>query len=286
MDWVDLHTHTLASDGTFAPEALVQLAAEIGLRALAVTDHDTVSAVPAAVACGSVKGVEIIPGIELSCRHGDMEIHMLGYYLDCTAPDLCAALRGILDDRTTRNAETVRRLRDAGYPISLEILRENYDTKAIGRTHMADWLVRQGCAQSIDWVFQNLLSEGCPCFVPRRILPMDRAVAIIRSAGGVAVLAHPLSYKMTRAALPNLLAAGRICGVQGVEAVYPGYTETDVREIQVLAAANGMISTGGSDFHGAHRSQVMLGAVRVPYAAVDSLRHLCRRGDKKAPDDF
>lgn len=277
---IDLHIHTTASDGTFTPSALVEQAKAAGLEALAITDHDTMAGVPGAMAAGAALGVQVLGGIEISTDYRGEDTHVLGYGLRPDAPELGPVLDWVQQDRRRRNARIAQRMNRDGIRVSLGELEEQNPGATIGRPHFARVLVDQGRADSVSDAFARFLNPGKCYYLPRTYLPMDRAVDIIRRSGGVAVLAHPLQYGYSQADLRRLVADAAGLGVGGMEIYYTGYTREQREMLSALAEEFRLFATGGSDFHGANKPQIVLGALEVPPQCLQDLR--ARLGEVEA----
>lgn len=277
---IDLHIHTTASDGTFTPSALVEQAKAAGLEALAITDHDTMAGVPEAMAAGAALGVQVLGGIEISTDYRGEDTHVLGYGLRPDDPELGPVLDWVQQDRRRRNARIAQRMNRDGIRVSLGELEEQNPGATIGRPHFARVLVDQGRADSVSDAFARFLNPGKCYYLPRTYLPMDRAVDIIRRSGGVAVLAHPLQYGYSQADLRHLVADAAGLGVGGMEIYYTGYTREQREMLSALAEEFRLFATGGSDFHGANKPQIVLGALEVPPQCLQDLR--ARLGEVEA----
>ncbi|MDI3338902.1 MAG: PHP domain-containing protein [Sphaerobacter sp.] len=271
---IDLHTHTTASDGTTSPADLVAEARARGIHVLAVTDHDSTDGLDEAMAAGHRLGVTIIPGVELGTEPGRGEVHLLGYFIDHQDPTFQQRLATFRAGRERRVEAIVERLRQLGVPIELAHVRQHAAGGAIGRAHVARALVAQGYAASVDDAFARYLGYGRPAYVPRVRLSAPEAVVLIHAAGGVAVLAHPLTVD----ALEDELAALVAAGLDGIEVYYAAYSPAEHAMLAALAARYGLIPTGGSDYHGpGQREGRELGAAPVPPATVARLRRAARR---------
>ncbi|PWK15503.1 PHP domain-containing protein [Tumebacillus permanentifrigoris] len=267
MAIADLHAHTTASDGTFAPRELVELAKKNGLAAVAITDHDTTDGLAEAEATGRELGVEVVPGIELSTVFEGKEVHVLGYFYDPEHPELLRLTRMMRDDRINRMDKMIARLQEAG----LDITREEVQAEAqgaIGRPHFARVLMKKGYVSTMPEAFDKYLTYGKPGYVARIKVAPEEAVRVILAAGGVPVVAHPGLLDKDYL-FDSLVPAGLI----GLEAFHPDHSEEKRRHYQALAAQHGLLATGGSDFHGAgaeHRGE--LGSVNVPLDIVRQLQ--------------
>lgn len=267
---VDLHTHSTWSDGLLSPTVLVEEAASRGVGALALTDHDTVAGIPEARAAGERLGVEVVPGVELSTSLGrGGEIHLLGYFIDIGDATLLAQLDEYARARAERMERMIDRLLRVGAPIDPERVREIAGHGTVGRPHLARALIEAGHAADLSDAFDRYIGGGRPAYVPRpRVDPGD-AIALVRGAGGVAVLAHPFSVGGVEPVLDRLVPAG----LAGMEVEYGEYGPEDREILREIAARRGLIATGGSDYHGPDRRAAReLGSVPVTLDAVAALR--------------
>lgn len=274
---IDLHTHTTASDGTFTPAQLAELAAKQGLSAVAITDHDTVLGYPELKAAGERLGIETVPGIEISTKYG-RAVHILGYYIDPHSPELEPVLNWVVHDRDERNEKMCALMAADGLPVSYEDMKRRFG-EVIGRPHFAGLLVELGLASSVKDAFDRYVEKGQRYYVPRTILPIERAIEIIRLAGGVPVLAHPFQYRLDDAGLRELIEYCMAQGLRGMECRYSGYDREQSAYLEALAGEYGLIKTGGSDFHGSNKPHIALGTgiagnLSVPYEWLDILRQL------------
>jgi predicted metal-dependent phosphoesterase TrpH len=249
---------------------LVEEAALRGVRILALTDHDTVAGIGEARVAGDRLGVEIIPGVELSAAlPGGGEVHLLGYFVDVDDPALLAQLAGYARARAERMERMVERLSRIGAPVAPARVREIAGHGTVGRPHLGRALVEAGFAEDLSDAFARYIGGGKPAFVPRpRVDPRD-AIALVRAAGGVPVLAHPFSTGGAEGVLDRLVPAG----LAGMEVDYGEYSPEDREILRHIAARRGLIATGGSDYHGPDRRAAReLGSTPVPLAAVAALR--------------
>jgi 3',5'-nucleoside bisphosphate phosphatase len=249
---------------------LVEEAASRGVRILALTDHDTVAGIDEARVAGERLGVEIIPGVELSAAlPTGGEVHLLGYFVEIDDPGLLAQLAGYARARAERMERMVERLSRIGAPVALERVREIAGHGTVGRPHLGRALVEAGYAEDLSDAFDRYIGSGKPAFVPRpRVDPRD-AIALVRAAGGVPVLAHPFSIRGVESVLDRLVPAG----LAGMEVDYAEYSPEDREILREIATRRGLIATGGSDYHGPDRRIAReLGSAGVPIAAVTALR--------------
>ena len=257
MERIDLHVHTLASDGSDAPETVVRKAAAAGLRAVAITDHDTFAGLPEALAAGTARGIEVVPGVELSTVWGGEEVHLLGYYMDTDNAALRALMTRATDERNARNETMVQRLHDAGYPITMAELHAAFPG-------------------------QTVLGRGKRFYVPRYNIPLEDSVRALRAAGGVPVVAHLFKYRFDDAQRTAMLSAAADAGALGLEVRYTTYTPEQTAAAQALAERFGLAPSGGSDYHGLRKPDIALGSGRgdlcVPYAYLAGVKTLAGRG--------
>jgi predicted metal-dependent phosphoesterase TrpH len=256
---VDLHSHSTASDGSCEPERLIELALELHLSALALTDHDTLAGITRAKARAAGTGLRFITGVEIEIERETGEFHLLGLGLEGDRRNLDEALTRVQAARRERNARMVDKLQKGGIPITLAELAEVAGGEIISRAHFARLLVRKKVVSSIDTAFKRLIGKGMPYYEPRACLSLREATGLIGEAGGVAVIAHPISLGLHGPALRTFVTACRDQGVAGLEAWHPNQPVKECRRLERLARGLGMIVTGGSDFHGEHLPQRKLG---------------------------
>ncbi len=266
---VDLHCHSIASDGFLTPEALIAKAASLKLRALALTDHDTVSGIDAAVSAALEAGIEFVPGIELSSNSGNAEIHLLGYFVDPASTSLAAHLVWCQEKRIDRIVQICEKLTWAGLPLTLDDVMAFAGAGSVGRPHVAQAMIARGYVSSIGDAFHRYIGMGKPGYVRRENIPPAAAIEVILNAGGAAVLAHPYATPACLQLLPELIAAG----LAGLEAWYGEYDPSSRQHLAAIASQHGLIATGGSDYHGdGFKEGRGLGTVDVPYEAIAQLR--------------
>jgi 3',5'-nucleoside bisphosphate phosphatase len=272
---VDLHAHTLASDGSDRPEELVAAAAAAGVGTLAVTDHDTVAAVAEARAAGERLGVEVLAGCEVTATVGDRVVHVLVYGEGLLEPDLADAVEVARRGRDERNltiGERLERLCGVGHADAVELACGS----ALSRAHFARALVARGAVADVAEAFDRYLSSGRPAYVPAPSVSVTDAVALAAKAGGVAVLAHP--GRLAPAERDRVVAEALEAGVDGVEVWHSQHDQALCRSLAALAERRGLLATGGSDYHGRHKPDVHLGSgaggnVDVPGERLAALRH-------------
>ena len=247
---IDLHTHSNYSDGTLTPTELVNLAREKKISALALTDHDTMAGVEEAVRAGEMMGVEIIPGIEISVLHDKVEYHILGYWADSQNSVLAEALAILQGARSERNSRILQKLNELGIPATNDELERVSEQGQTGRPHIARLLVRYGAVKTITQAFDQFLKKGAVAYVSRFAYTAIEAVSLIRQAGGLAVLAHPIQNDPELTRLPLVLAGLVPAGLDGLEVYYPTHSHKIKKKLRALAEQNNLLLTGGSDYHG------------------------------------
>lgn len=262
--------HTTASDGTYAPEDLVRFAKAKGLAAIAITDHDVTDGVEEGIRVGREIGLEVLPGVEINTDHGDTEIHVLGYCMDLTNPELIKTMDWLRDGRVDRARVMVEKLNALGYAMSWERVLEIAGPGAIGRPHIAEALIEAGHVPTRKEAFTRFLANDGPAYVPRARFDAVDAIRLIRGAGGVPVAAHPAKIH-DDSLLPGLVDRG----LGGLEAFHSDHTTEQAEHYVRLAHDLGVLWTGGSDFHGNMESRP-LGGVTVPYTQVEQLKAAAR----------
>ena len=267
----DLHLHTSASDGTYEPEELVRLACELRFDAIAVTDHDSVASVEAAVDAGRRLGVQVIAGVELSTRFDDVEAHLVGLFIDPTNAGLTALIDRAVEERRTRLVRITERLAEEGIDVSADDILDEAAGGSVGRVHLAEALVRSGHTSSISESFVRFLAEGRPAYVPKWSPSPETCCRTIREAGGVAVFAHPGDF-IDELRVKHFVTAG----CRALEAYYPTYGRTLTETYVKLADRLDVGVSGGSDCHGARKKRAFFGTVSVPMTCVEDLER--RRG--------
>lgn len=286
MNQVDLHTHTTASDGAFTPAQLVYRASRLGLTVMSVTDHDTVAGVREAQAAGASLGVEVIPGVEINTDVPSAEVHVLGYFVDPDHAELNEQLATIREGRVARARSMAEVLTAMGAPVDFERILQIAGEGSVGRPHVAQALLEAGHVTSYGQAFEKYIGRNSPAYVERTRFSPGQACALIRRAGGLPVLAHPVffdQYGMIKARfdetslLPEMLAAG----LAGIEVYYPGYDAVTIEWLLKLARQHGLLATGGTDFHNIRPNEPDLGGVYVPMKVVRRLKERFAAGSPK-----
>jgi len=275
---IDLHTHTLASDGLMDAATLVAEAGSRGVGLLAVSDHDTTAGVDEAVAAGKKAGVEVWPAVELSCDVDAGEAHVLGYFVDHRRNWLQVLLGRLREGRADRAARMVGRLTALGVPVTYERVATLAAGGAIGRLHVARALVEAGHVRHTAEAFDRFIGHGGPAYAERVKLTPVQAIEIIRASGGLAVLAHP-GWGTGDEMIRDLVEAG----LDGLEIYYPDHSPSQVEQYRGLAERLGLLMTGGTDFHGGSMAtRVPVGSQYVPESIVAPMREAAARRHPQA----
>ncbi|MES9606880.1 PHP domain-containing protein [Actinomadura sp. NPDC000929] len=280
---IDLHCHSDASDGTRPPAEVVRRARENGVDVVALTDHDTVAGWDEAAA-SLPDGLALVPGIELSCKEDDRSLHLLGYLFDPAEPVLAAELARIRDDRVVRARGMVERLNELGAEVGWDTVRALATGEAVGRPHIARAMVEAGVIETADEAFTpRWIAQGGRAYVERYALDAERAIELVRAAGGVCVLAHPRARRRGYVFGDEVIERLAAAGLAGVETDHPDHTPEDRARLRDLAAALGLAVTGSSDDHGAFTGD-RIGVETTAPDAFDTLRAAATGGDLRLPD--
>ncbi len=279
MRIVDFHTHSTASDGSFTPTELMKYAAEKGLDAIALTDHDTLSGLPEARAAAERTGVRLISGAEFSTTYENISLHIVGLFLPEDSPEILSKLEYMQKKRIERNKKMLENLQKEGVEITFEELRERFpDSSITSRAHIARIMKEKGYVGSNTEAFERYLGDRCKSYVKKESLNPEETIALIKNAGGVSVWAHPLHCKLSKENTAKTAAYLKNVGLDAIEAYYPTYTSADTRFMLGLAESIGLALSGGSDFHGSNEPKLELGTgygdLRVPYEVLEKLEEL------------
>jgi len=274
---VDLHTHTTESDGSFTPEELMLEAKRVGLSAIAITDHDSISGIKKAAPLAEELGIELIPGVELSTDYNGKEVHVVGLYVNVEDEYFLTKIKEFKENRDSRNAIMVENLQKEGFAITMEELTAENPDCVITRANIARFLYEHGMIPTIQTAFEKYIGDNCKCYVNRfKITPMD-GVRLIKKAGGTAILAHPLLYHMSDSTLQKMVDEMKEAGLDGIEAIYCTYTPAEERQMKQFAKENGLLISGGSDFHGTTKPKLELGTgygkLYIPYEVLETIKN-------------
>ena len=276
---IDLHIHSTMSDGTLTPEEIVREACQKGLSVIAISDHDTIAGVRAALRAAEGTGLTVIPAVEISTDYKRVEVHILGYYIDLDDATLAEKLSYVRDARLLRAEKIVQKLRGLGVAVTLDEVLAESDGQSLGRPHVAAALVRKGVCGHPQEAFDRFLKRGRPAYVPRyKLTPME-AMRAIEEAGGCHVLAHP-GLGVPDALIHELAQAG----LHGIEAYHTRHTPSQTRRAHRLADELGLLITGGTDSHGPGGSYpVEIGSVAVPDSCAEALAAWAHEHDAPVP---
>jgi hypothetical protein len=276
----DLHIHTNISDGRFSPQEIVEKAVRLGLSVIAICDHDNTDGIsPALAAASFFPQLKVIPGVEISTYAPGSEVHVLGYFMDFNNPRLRNTLADSRNSRLERAKEMIARLNKLNINISWQQVRQVAGGSTVGRPHIAQVLLDNGYIKSFREAFDKYIGLGGPAYVERHKITPPEAVALIKEANGLPVLAHPLTIEQPEKIIAGLKSAGLV----GIEVYYNGYTEDERNTLAMLADKYNLIATGGSDYHGLDDSaETMLGDAGVPPEAAERLIALARQPEQKS----
>lgn len=265
--FADLHLHTCFSDGTYTPEELVAQAARHHFAAIALTDHDTLEACPAAAAACEKAGIEFIPGSELTAEQDDVEVHLLAYFVDITDQELLAEMARFQAVRQNRIREMCARLQALGVDLPADDVFTLANCRSPGRPHVARALVQARACRSMDEAFDRFLKKDKPAFVPKFKMSCARAIELIHRAGGLAVMAHP-ALNHTDEIIPAIIDSG----LDGIEVFHTKHTPAANRHYLDLARKFNLLVTGGSDCHGLSKGKPLIGTVKLAYEYVEKMK--------------
>ena len=272
---IDLHTHSLKSDGSMTPAEVVREAKRAGLAASALSDHDTVDGIREAVAEGEKIGVEVIPAIEFSVQ-SKTETHILGYFIDIENPDLLKTLKEVVDLRIERNYVTCQRLNELGFDITIEEVRALAPNNFVGRAHFARVLMDKGYTKSVKEGFDLYMTSGKYAYCEKQRLTARDAVELIGKCGGISFLAHPHLTKLGDDELKEFLKELKGFGLSGLEGYYTDYTPEMQEKYQAMAKELGLLISGGTDFHAAMKPHISIGTglgnMKIPYSVLEAMK--------------
>jgi predicted metal-dependent phosphoesterase TrpH len=264
---LDLHVHTTFSDGDMTPAEVVEYAKGLGLAGVAITDHDEVAGVDAALEAAG-RDFEVISGVELSTSDGKCDIHILGYLIDTRDEELLKYLEIFRDARRKRGIRMVGRLQEMGVDIGVDEVLEKAGGGAVGRPHIAAALVENGAVDSVETAFKRYIGFNSPAYVAKYQLKPSDAFRLIRQAGGVGALAHPGTTRRD-----DLITDFMAEGMRAIEVYHPKHSENDIKRYLRLAEKLGLVVTGGSDSHGTRNKKLQIGAYTVPRSVLEQLKN-------------
>lgn len=276
---IDLHTHTTASDGSLTPSQLVRYAKEKGLKAIAITDHDTIEGNEEAIEEGKREGIFVIPGVEISVDYSPGSMHLLGYFIAIEDTALKEKLTLLQDSRADRNPKIIEKLNELGLVITYDEVIQESGGGQVGRPHIAQVLMKKGYTKSIQEAFNKYLGKGAPAYRDKFRLGTEEAIIMITNAGGIPVLAHPFTLFCNNSDEFEVLLKKLVNqGLQGLEVYYSEHNQRQTSQYLKLAKRYNLVITGGSDFHGKNMEGIDLGIgrknLKLPYSLFERLKAL------------
>ena len=275
---IDLHTHSTFSDGTYSPQVLIKLAYENNIKAIAITDHDTIDGISYAIPEAEKFNIELINGIEISADYKGIEIHILGYFLDIKNTKLLNLLKDLEKTRNKRNQDLINKLNEIGVNISLDYVKSLSPLGLVTRAHFGKAIAEKGYTKNIKEAFNIYLGKGKPAYIKRTLIPYDQAIKIILESNGIPVLAHPMIYKLSNNDLDIAIRELKHAGLKGIECYYPSNTLKQTNTLLSMCEKYNMKITGGSDFHGDNRPDVSLGNIflgkQIDYKILEDLKNI------------
>lgn len=277
MDTIDLHVHSTRSDGTLSPSELVSYAQKKGLKAFALTDHDTIAGLAEAFLAAHDTSLEVVAGIEFSTEYLHKSVHIVGLDFEYSDAGFIEQLNRFQSSRKDRDKAMIQKMQEGGIEISNELLQAEFKKTIITRAHFARYLVNHGYAKDIQDAFTRFVDKDAPYYVPRKKVTPAAAVDLIWRCGGIPVLAHPMQYQFTEEELKGLLASLKEAGLMGIEVFYSTHTPQNEAFIMRLAKQYDLLPSGGSDFHGSNKPTIDLGVghgnLHIPYHLLTDLRN-------------
>ena len=275
---IDLHTHSTFSDGTYSPQELINLAYKNNIKAIAITDHDTIDGISYAIPEAEKFNIELINGIEISADYKGIEIHILGYFLDIKNTKLLNLLKDLEKTRNKRNQDLINKLNEIGVNISLDYVKSLSPLGLVTRAHFGKAIAEKGYTKNIKEAFNIYLGKGKPAYIKRTLIPYDQAIKIILESNGIPVLAHPMIYKLSNNDLDIAIRELKHAGLKGIECYYPSNTLKQTNTLLSMCKKYNMKITGGSDFHGDNRPDVSLGNIflgkQIDYKILEDLKNI------------
>ena len=262
LELIDLHVHSNASDGSLTPSEVAEEAIKAGLKAIALTDHDTVDGIPEILEYTKDKPLEIVPGVELSCYYNNREIHILGFYGDYSNPKLHEALQHLSEQRKNRNIQMVELMQRDGLNVTMEKLLHGNPNSVITRAHFARVLVEEGLCKDKEVAFKKYIGVGCKYYLPKPKITCEMAMDILNKYFKASFLAHPLLYKMGYAQIEELIVYLKSLGLNGIEAFHSSNNIYESDKLRSMAIKHDLLISGGSDFHGIIKPNIKLGVGR------------------------
>lgn len=264
---VDLHIHSDLSDGSFTCQEIIDYAYKMSLKAISITDHDNISGLEFSEKYCQQKGIEFITGVEISARSSPYDLHLLGYFFDYRNKQLNDYIDFFQSERLKRARKVVELLKNHGIHLSFDLILKKAGHGSIGRPHIADVMLEEGCVYTYQEAFNKYIGNGGPCCVPKYKITPAEAIALINNAGGICVIAHPGS-DVSDEGLMELIKVG----LDGIETIHPRHTQQQVDHYREIIQQHQLLETGGSDCHGNRKSHVMIGQFNVPYSIIEKMK--------------
>ncbi len=278
MDLIDLHVHSNASDGSLTPSQVADEAINMGLKAIALTDHDTVDGIKEILEYTKNKPLEVVPGIELSCYYNNREIHILGFFIDHENPLLKDDLQELKKAREQRNIKMINLMQQDGLNITMEKLLHGNPDSVITRAHFARVLVEEGICKNKDIAFKKYIGIGCKYYLPKPQITCEKAMKILTTYCKSVFLAHPLLYHLGYAQIEELLVYLKALGLNGIEAFHSSNNSYESDKLRSMALKLNLAISGGSDFHGVIKPNIKIGigrgGMRIPTGYLDKIKEL------------
>lgn len=275
---VDLHIHTMESDGTYTPEDIIKRAKEKGLKAIAITDHDTVAGLKRAREIAKKLKFEFIDGIELSCNSQEgLEVHILGYYLNIEDKIFLKELEKLDKKREERNLKIMEKLRENGVDIDENQLKNMATGNILSRLHFANYLLEKGIVGNRNEAFERYLGKTGVAYVEKDDFPPEKAVEILKKNGAFVSLAHPKLISNNDEKVEKLMIRLKELGLDGIEAQYSSFTKSERKKYKKLAKKYDLLITGGSDFHGGNRENIDLGCGGIEYEQLKKIKNKLKK---------
>lgn len=278
MELIDLHVHSNASDGSYTPSEVADLAIAAGISAIALTDHDTIDGIPEIIKYTEDKKLTVVPGIELSCYYNNREIHILGFYADYQNEGLIRELKELKAAREERNLKMVMLMQKDGLPVTMEKLLHGNPDSVITRAHFARVLVEEGVCKDKDAAFKKYIGIGCKYYLPKEKVSCEKAMSILNRYSKGAFLAHPLLYHLNFNQIEELVIYLKTLGLKGIEAYHSSNNSYECDRIRSIALKHDLLISGGSDFHGAVKPNIQIGrgrgGMKIPMQLLDKINLL------------
>jgi len=265
--YADLHIHTDKSDSTFTVEEVIRQASQHELSAIAITDHDSVEAVEVAKELAKPLGIEVIPGVELSTEIDEEEVHILGYFVDCNNEEFLSKLSFLRNARVERARKIIEKLNQLNINLTMDEVMGLTGSASVGRMHIARLLYEKHYISSINEAFWKFLGRGKHAYIKKYLMSPEDAIILIRSLGGIPVLAHPQILNRDEM-IPKMAESG----LQGIEVYHTDHTPAGVNKYLKIADKHNLLVTGGSDCHGIGKGRVLMGTIKIPYELVEKMK--------------